>query len=203
MTSENDILELHEYKRRLELTLSGTNTGTFHHDFSKDINYYDERARSLLGITESSLSFEKWVGVVHPDDRGVAAIILQGFEDMVPHINITYRVLKDGEVRHLKVDSFVEYENGRPFYSYGLIQDITEMKAKEEELRVTTSKLQAALGEIRTLRGIIPICSVCHKIRDDEGSWKLLEEYISSHSYAEFSHALCPKCYEEEMKRLR
>ena len=183
MTNEKDTIELHEYKQRLEFTLIGTNTGTFHHDFSKDINHYDERAKNLLGITESSLSFEKWSEVVHPDDRGAATIILKGLEDMTPHINITYRVLKDGGMRHLKVDSFVKYKNGKPFYSYGLIQDITEMKEKEEELRATIKKLQAALDEIKTLKGIIPICSYCHKIRDDEGAWKLLEEYISKHSY--------------------
>jgi PAS domain S-box-containing protein len=202
MTNEKDIIELYEYKQRLELTLIGTNTGTFHHDFSKDINYYDERAKILLGITESSLSFEKWLESIHPDDRSVSTIILKGFEDMAPHINITYRVLKDGGIRHLKVDSFVQYKNGKPFYSYGLIQDITEIKEKEEELIATTKKLQTALDEIKTLKGIIPICSYCHKIRDDKGSWKLLEEYISNHSYAEFSHGICPKCYEEEMKKL-
>lgn len=202
MPHKEDFLELYEYKKRLELTLIGTNTGTFHHDFSKDINYFDERAQFLLGITDSSLSFEKWLEVIHPDDRSVATIILKGFEDMAPHINITYRVIIDDEIRHLKVDSFIQYKDGKPFYSFGLLQDITEIKEKEEVLRSTTKKLQAALDEIKTLKGIIPICAYCHKIRDDEGLWKLLEEYISNHSYAEFSHSICPKCYEEEMKKL-
>ena len=202
MNNENDTLELQEYKKRLELTLSGTNTGTFHHNFSKDKNYYDERAKNLLGITKSSLSLEEWLEIVHSDDRSVVTIILQGFEEMIPHINITYRVLKDGEIRHLKVNSFIIYKNEKPFYAYGLIQDITEMKELENELRVTAKKLQAALDEIKTLKGIIPICSFCHKIRDDDGTWKLLEEYISNHSYAEFSHSLCPTCYEKEMNNI-
>jgi len=197
------IEQLHKYKQRLELTLTGTNTGTFHHDLSKNTNYYDERAKNLLGITESSLSFEKWLEIVHSDDRSIATEILKGFEDLCPHINITYRVLKSGEIRHLKVDSFVKYRNGKPFYSYGLIQDITETKEMEEALRVTTKKLQAALDEIKTLRGIIPICSYCHKIKDNEGTWQSLEEYVSTHSYAKFTHSYCPRCYEEEMKKLK
>jgi len=54
--------------------------------------------------------------------------------------------------------------------------------------------LRAALEEVKTLRGIIPICSSCKKIRDDEGSWSQIEAYIRSHSHAEFSHGLCPDC---------
>jgi len=48
--------------------------------------------------------------------------------------------------------------------------------------------------EIKTLKGIIPICSYCKSIRDDEGSWEQLETYINEHSDAQFSHGLCPKC---------
>lgn len=56
------------------------------------------------------------------------------------------------------------------------------------------NKLQKALDEIKTLRGIIPICSHCKQIRDDEGLWKQIEEYLHAHSDAEFSHSICPKC---------
>lgn len=56
--------------------------------------------------------------------------------------------------------------------------------------------LEAALAELKTLRGIIPICAHCKNIRDDAGSWQQLEEYISDHSDAEFSHGICPTCVE-------
>ena len=48
--------------------------------------------------------------------------------------------------------------------------------------------------EIKTLRGIIPICSYCKKIRTDDKSWQLIEAYIREHSDAEFSHGICPEC---------
>lgn len=54
--------------------------------------------------------------------------------------------------------------------------------------------LRAATEEVRTLRGIIPICSSCKKIRDDQGIWKRIEAYIQAHSEAEFSHGICPEC---------
>ncbi len=68
------------------------------------------------------------------------------------------------------------------------------VRKAEEKLNAEKDKLQTALSEIRTLRGIIPICSHCKQIRDDEGLWKQIEEYIRSHSEAEFSHSICPRC---------
>lgn len=64
----------------------------------------------------------------------------------------------------------------------------------EKVLQDKKNKLQKALDEIKTLRGIIPICSHCKQIRDDEGFWKQMEDYIHAHSEAEFSHGICPKC---------
>jgi hypothetical protein len=57
--------------------------------------------------------------------------------------------------------------------------------------------LQESSEEVRTLRGIIPICMSCKSIRDDEGIWKRLELYIEDHSEAEFSHGICPQCMKE------
>jgi CheY-like chemotaxis protein len=62
------------------------------------------------------------------------------------------------------------------------------------ELSISLGELQRALKEIRTLHGIIPICSSCKKIRDDEGAWQDVERYVSEHSEAQFSHGICPGC---------
>lgn len=63
-----------------------------------------------------------------------------------------------------------------------------------EVLKEKTLSLEKALLDIRTLKGIIPICAYCKGIRDDQGSWKRLEEYITEHSDAEFSHGICDNC---------
>ena len=57
-------------------------------------------------------------------------------------------------------------------------------------------ELEKALTEVRQLSGLLPICSLCKKIRDERGAWERLEEYISDHSQAQFSHSLCPECLE-------
>lgn len=73
-----------------------------------------------------------------------------------------------------------------------------EVRKSEKELKQNIGDLQKALAEIKQLRGIIPICSGCKKIRNDAGSWQQIESYVREHSEAEFSHGICPDC----MKRL-
>lgn len=60
--------------------------------------------------------------------------------------------------------------------------------------------LQEALSEIKTLQGLLPICSYCKRIRDDQNYWRQIEGYISKHSEARFSHGICPECYERIVK---
>jgi hypothetical protein len=55
-------------------------------------------------------------------------------------------------------------------------------------------ELEYALAEIRTLQGLLPICMHCHKIREGKDGWTQLEEYVSQHSEAKFSHGICPEC---------
>jgi DNA-binding response OmpR family regulator len=71
------------------------------------------------------------------------------------------------------------------------------LRAREKEQRKLISELEKALAEIRTLKGLIPICASCKKIRDDEGFWNQLEVYIGKHTDAVFSHGICPECAEE------
>ena len=67
----------------------------------------------------------------------------------------------------------------------------------QQSLEEKNNNLQKALGEIKALQGIIPICAWCKKIRDDEGFWKQVEVYFSERSDVMFSHGVCPDCKEE------
>jgi DNA-binding response OmpR family regulator len=75
-----------------------------------------------------------------------------------------------------------------------LKQEMDRRKNRELELRRSNEELQKALKEVKVLRGLIPICASCKKIRNDGGFWQQLEEYLSDHSEAEFSHGLCQPC---------
>jgi PAS domain S-box-containing protein len=63
--------------------------------------------------------------------------------------------------------------------------------------KLASEALQEAFDQIKTLRGIVPICMHCKNIRDDQGFWNKVEVYVRDHSEAEFSHGICPKCAKE------
>jgi phosphoserine phosphatase RsbU/P len=75
-----------------------------------------------------------------------------------------------------------------------LKSEMDRRKNRELELRRSNDDLQQALKEVKVLRGLIPICASCKKIRNDGGFWQQLEEYLGEHSEAEFSHGLCQPC---------
>ena len=70
---------------------------------------------------------------------------------------------------------------------------LARQRAEAERERLI-AELQGALASVKTLRGLIPICASCKKIRDDQGYWLQLETYLARHSDAEFSHSLCLDC---------
>jgi DNA-binding response OmpR family regulator len=70
----------------------------------------------------------------------------------------------------------------------------------QEKLVIHIKDLQDSLKHIKTLQGILPICSYCKNIRDDQNYWEEVEEYVIKHSNVDFTHSICPKCYEKHVK---
>jgi len=76
----------------------------------------------------------------------------------------------------------------------------------QERLAERVAELQAALANVKQLRGLLPICAYCKRIRGDDQYWQRLEGYIADHSDAQFSHGICPTCYatvSEELDKAR
>ncbi len=90
--------------------------------------------------------------------------------------------------------SLIRTTSGKVIGTLVVMRDITIRKKAEQEKELTIKQLRQALLEIKSLRGIIPICASCKKIRNDKGYWEQVEAYISKHSEAEFSHGICPQC---------
>jgi phosphoserine phosphatase RsbU/P len=85
----------------------------------------------------------------------------------------------------------------KPFHAGELLARVEvgrRMMEMQDALAAKVEDLQHALEEIETLRGIIPICAWCKRIRDDAGYWEQVEVYVRKHSGAEFSHSICPQC---------
>jgi PAS domain S-box-containing protein len=103
-------------------------------------------------------------------------------------------ITQDKKVRVWAYRNLMVCENDNSPYVVGHALDVTEQNKAERELRFAHGRLQKAHAEAKTLRGLLPICAWCKKIRSEDGGWSELESYVSKHSDASFSHGICPDC---------
>ena len=88
-------------------------------------------------------------------------------------------------------DEVVSFDTEELNARIGVGRRVLEIQSR---LARTIAELREAMSQIRTLRGIVPICMHCKNIRDDKGFWNRVEMYVSEHSDAQFSHGICPDC---------
>ncbi|HVH57050.1 MAG TPA: PAS domain S-box protein [Vicinamibacterales bacterium] len=167
-------------------------------DFSGYFKRLNPAWERTLGYTREELMSKPFIEFVHPDDRertlnqngavrsGGQAL---GFENRY--------ICKDGSYRWLLWNAAPDGEHG---LIYAVARDMTERKRAADERDRMLIELQTALAEVKSLQEILPICSYCKKIRDDENYWQTVEGYISTHTGATFSHGICPTCYEAEVE---
>ncbi len=133
------------------------------------------------------------VEYVHPDDRERTLArnreVRQGGRAV--HFENRYRC-KDDSYKWLPLNAVADLDRET---IYSVARDVTHRKAAEAERDRLVGELQSALAEVRTLQEILPICSSCKKLRDDENYWHTVEGYISAHNDTRFSHGICPSCY--------
>lgn len=163
-------------------------------NLSAECDYFNQQWLSFTGRTMEQELGNGWAeGVYSEDMEKCLDIYLTSFAKRLV-FEMEYRLRRyDGEYRWI-------FDRGVPFSDkegnfggyIGSCIDITErVEARELILKERDS-------EIKRLRGMLPICSSCKKIKDDQGYWSQIEVYVREHSDAEFSHGLCPEC----LKRL-
>jgi PAS domain S-box-containing protein len=115
--------------------------------------------------------------------------------------DITRRKLAEGEldVHRKHLEWLVKERTAELSRSVELLLfEIGERERAEKERESLIAELQDAVANVKTLKGLLPICAWCNKIRDDSGSWKRVETYIKEHSDASFTHHMCPDCLKKE-----
>jgi len=93
----------------------------------------------------------------------------------------------------------------KPYESRELLARVRvhlELKQQRDELKRRNSELETTIARVKRLEGIIPICMYCKKIRNDDTMWQRFEQYIGEHLDAQFSHGVCPECYDEQVKKI-
>ena len=164
---------------------------------------------TLLGFEPADMKHlaSEWQDLIFPEDLQVA---LDNFTKHCADPNHPYDQVvryhhKDGSTVWVRCRGIaIRDSTGKPIRMLGAHTDLTQLKRTEEnlkkrtvELENTNQKLQDALSQIKTLKGLLPICASCKNVRDDKGYWTQIETYIKNHSEAEFSHSICPVCAEK------
>lgn len=102
---------------------------------------------------------------------------------------------KDGSTIEVSLNvSAIRDANGKIIQGRSILRDISKQKQLRDERENLIQHLQDALQEIKVLRGILPICSFCKRVRDDQGYWERVDIYLQKHSLADISHGICPEC---------
>jgi PAS domain S-box-containing protein len=172
-------------------------------DFNGHFKRLNPAWERTLGFTRAELMAKPFIEFVHPDDRertlkqnaavraGGTAL---GFENRY--------LCSDGSYKWFHWNAAPDSGNK---VIYSVARDVTDAKRAEAERERLVSELQAALAEVQSLRAILPICSYCRKVRDDQNYWLTVESYLLKHTDSRFSHSICPSCMkdvvEPELKR--
>lgn len=199
-SSKQQELALQTSEDRLNLVLEGSQLGFWDWNAVTNEVYFSHTWKEMLGYTEDEVGndLSEWDKRVHPDDKeAVYADLNAHLEGKTPFYENEHRVLcKDGSYKWIldRGQVMSRTEDGKPLRVTGTHADITEKKEIELEKQRLTQELQTALNDVKVLSGLLPICSSCKNVRDDNGYWDKIETYISRHSDADFSHGICPDC---------
>ncbi|TAL10443.1 MAG: hypothetical protein EPO02_07470 [Nitrospirae bacterium] len=84
---------------------------------------------------------------------------------------------------------------------FARIRSAVKLKREMDRRKAREQELEQALREVKVLQGLLPICSHCKKIRNDQNQWQPVESYIKAHSAADFSHGICPECLDKHYSK--
>ena len=198
--------ELYDLVKRdssiFEFLQVGSLDGIWYWDIERpEVEWMSERFWTLLGYdaTEKEHLASEWQDLIYPEDLRTA---LANFTEHCnnpshPYDQVVRYLHKDGSTIWVRCRGIaIRDETGKPVRMLGAHTDLTQLKRREEELRRKQAELEEALSQIQTLSGLLPICSVCKKIGDEEGHWHPVEHFVGQHTEADFSHGYCPSCHD-------
>lgn len=182
--------------RRLAAIIESSDDAIIGRSLDGNVVSWNAGAFNLYGYTEAEAKSQPVTFLVAPDSGLdlMPALERVGRGEQIRHLETT-QLRKDGGIIEVSLSvSPVRNSAGEIVGVSTIARDIGERKRAEREREHLVSELQRLLGEVKTLSGLLPICSYCKKIRDDKGYWNQIEHYIGQHSRANFTHSVCPDC---------
>ena len=189
-------VKLSSLSEEQQLLLEHTKDFIYRHDPQGMITYVSPAVERITGFTpqEWHAHYSKYYTDNPVNKNGLTVtgeMLKTGTEGPAYIVEVIH---KNGGKIWLEVNKRPYFSDGKVAGFIGVARDITRRMGLEEEREDLIDELQEALTRIKTLKGLLPICAACKKVRDDKGYWSQIEVYISEHSEAEFSHGICPDC---------
>lgn len=166
------------------------------------VAYWDSNQQCVF----SNDAYREWFGKTPEEMIGMSMRELLGplYVKNLPYILAALKgekqvferriLLPGGEVRDAIATYTPDVLDGEVRGFWAHVADVTSIREREAALERTIKERDAALAEVHTLRGLLPICSTCKSIRDENGAWHTIEQYLSDRSTASFTHGICPDC---------
>jgi PAS domain S-box-containing protein len=191
---------LKQSEEKYRTILENIEEGYYEVDIAGNFTFFNDSTYRILGYPKEGL-----IGINDRQytDQENAKRLFQAYNKVyrtgMPDKGYDYEIIrKDGTKRYIEVSIALQKDSsGKTIGFKGIVRDITERKWAEEEREKLIRDLQETLSKVKTLSGMLPICSSCKKIRDDKGYWKQIEVYIRDHSETEFTHSICPECFKK------
>ena len=167
------------------------------------VAYWDSDQRCVY----SNDAYREWFGRNPQEMVGMSMRELLGplYELNLPYITAVLQGNKQVFERRIPLpgggakDTIATYTpdivNGEVRGFWAHVADVTSIVEREAVLQRTIRERDAALAEVHTLRGLLPICANCKDIKDEKGEWHSIETYVSERSDARFTHGMCPNCF--------
>lgn len=176
------------------LLLAHTRDVVYRQDPAGIITYVSPAVEHITGYTQAEWLehyASYYTEIPEHDVLGRVRVLQTGQADPTFRIEVMH---KNGHKVWLEVNRQPYVVSGKVAGFIGVARDVTRRVNLEQEREKLLVERQNALTQIKTLKGLLPICSVCKKVRDDRGYWNQIDAYVSKHSGAEFTHGLCPDC---------
>jgi PAS domain S-box-containing protein len=168
--------------------------GVLSTDAGGHVHYANDMARRM-GMSLESSSFGPLAKATLLSEAALESALVRGTTTLNREVELS---TGSGEKRVLRTStSPVTDERGEVTGAVVIHEDITDRKALEREREGLTLKLSRALADVKVLKGLLPMCAACGKVRDASGQWERVDTYLATHSELEVSHSLCGDCAHE------